>query len=173
MAIIGTIKPSVALDDIKAIVQRTCNEAVYQKEFQGLMQREHETIAEYHVRIRDCAMDCGFICPFDDTHDLTDHNILLRLRCGLFNKVLQQEVLQKAQELNTITDMIEYCEGYEAAKRDSKLLTDEQQKPSIAATAASNDSELTEENVVAAISNYKKEKFADRRSTFKSTLLWI
>ena len=42
---------TVALDDIKAIVQRTCNEAVYQKEFQGLMRREHETIAEYHVHI--------------------------------------------------------------------------------------------------------------------------
>ena len=39
-------------------------------------------------------------------------------------------------------------------------------KPSIAAPAASNDSELTEEEVVAAISNYKKEKFDDRRSTF-------
>ena len=51
--------------------QQTCNEVVYQREFHSKVQSESETIAEFLVRLRDCAV-CGFVCPFNDSHDLTD-----------------------------------------------------------------------------------------------------
>ena len=152
---------------LSKIVQQTCNEVVYQKEFHSIIQNESETIAEYLTRLRDNAVDCGFTCPYDDSHDLTDYHIIQRLRCGLFSKVLQQEILQKANELSTIKLVTEYCENFEAAQQDNKLLINNNQKTSY--IAAAEDAQLTSDEIVAAISNYKKEKLAEKRAILKTT----
>ena len=89
-----------------------------------------------------------------------------RLRCGLFNKALQQEILQKAGELSTIKLVTEYYENFEAAQRDDQELTDNGKTIYIAAT---EDAELTGDEIVAAISNYEKEKFAEERTIMKNT----
>ena len=115
-----------------------------------MFQQTGESIREYITRLKICALDCDFCCPFDPKHDLTEYHIINNLRCGVFDTQLQQELLQKSNELNTIELMTSYCENFECAKNDCDRLRDD--NPSI----CSND--LTNEEVIAAISSYKKSK---------------
>ena len=155
-----------ALNDISKIVQLTRNEVVYQKEFHSIIQKKSETIAEYLTRLRDSAVDCGFTCPYEQSHDLNNYHIMQRLRYGLFNKALQQEILQKAGELSTIKLVTDYCENFEATQRGNQELTDNGKTTYVGAT---EDAELTGDEIVASISNYKKEKFAEKRPIMKNT----
>ena len=45
------------------------------------------------------ASDCDFVCPFDETHSLTEYHVINRIRSGVSDHVLQQELLQKSQIL--------------------------------------------------------------------------
>ena len=39
-----------------------------------------------------CAMDCAFVCPFDQSHELTDYHIVNRIRTGLYDETIQEFV---------------------------------------------------------------------------------
>ena len=70
-------------------------------------QKNIETVREYITRLKACALDCEFICPFDEDHDLTEYHIVNRIRYGIHDKQLQQELLQKAKTLNSLNEVIE------------------------------------------------------------------
>ena len=65
-----------------------------------------------------CAADCDFVCPFDQNHNLTEYHMVNRLRSGIADKKLQQELLQKSDQLNTLTTVTAYCENYETSQQD-------------------------------------------------------
>ena len=46
---------------------------------------------------------CNFICPYDPTHTLVDYHIVNRIRSSIYDKDLQQELLQKVDTLNDLT----------------------------------------------------------------------
>ena len=81
------------------------NPAVYTKEFDNMNQSTDEPIRAYVTRLKSCAIDCNVVCPRDEMHDLSDYHIVNRIRSGLLDKTLQQEVLQKSEELNNITNI--------------------------------------------------------------------
>ena len=95
------------------------------------------------------------MCPHDETHCLIDYHIVNRVRSGLFDKNLQQELLQKADTLKTLSAIASYCENYELAKKDKDKLSGEK---FIAASNTEHDSDLSQDEIVAAISQYKKNK---------------
>ena len=107
-----------ALSSIKDLMKSTSNAAIYRKEFDSLSQKNGESVREYITRLKACALDCEFICPFDDNHDLTEYHIVNRIRCGIHDKQLQQELLQKAKTLTALNEVIEYCESFESSKLD-------------------------------------------------------
>ena len=78
-----------ALAAVKKIVQQTSNVAVYRKEFDNLIQKEKEAIQEFITRLKMCASDCAFICPFDAQHDLMDYHLVNRIRSGILDNNLQ------------------------------------------------------------------------------------
>ena len=92
-----------ALDAVRTIVLCTSNVAAYRKEFDGMVQKQGETIQEFVTRLTTCASDCSFVCPFDESHDLTDYHLINRLRSGIFHEALQQELLQKQDTLTART----------------------------------------------------------------------
>ena len=118
-----------------------------------MSQQAGESIREYITRLKICALDCDFCCPFDTEHDLTEYHIVNKLRCGILDTQLQQELLQKSTELNTIELMTNYCENFECAKNDRDRLHDD--KPSICCIETID---MTNEEVIAAISSYKRSK---------------
>ena len=68
---------------------------------------------------------------------------------------MQQELLQKCDSLNTLVLIKAYCDNYEAAKADQEKLSTK----NIAASAINNEElELSEEEIVAAISAYNRKK---------------
>ena len=139
-----------ALSSIKTLLKCNSNPAIFRKEFDKMFQQTGESIREYITRLKICALDCDFCCPFDPEHDLTEYHIINKLRCGVFDTQLQQELLQKSNELNTIELMTSYCENFECAKNDCDRLRDDNH------SICSND--LTNKEVIAAISSYKKSK---------------
>ena len=112
-----------ALNTIKTVVLLTSNVAVYRKEFDNMVQRDGETVQEFVTRLKTCASDCSFICPFDDSHDLTDYHLINRLRSGICQEALQQELLQKQDILTTVSSIITYCKAYESAVKDKEKLS--------------------------------------------------
>ena len=52
----------------------------------------HVNFKEFLTRLNACAADCNFICPFDDSHELTEYHIVNRIRSGVLDKYLQQEM---------------------------------------------------------------------------------
>ena len=142
-----------ALSSIKALLKCNSNSAIFRKEFDKMSQQAGESIREYITRLKVCALDCEFCCPFDTKHDLTEYHIVNKLRCGVLDTQLQQELLQKSTELNTIELMTNYCENIECAKNDRDRLRDD--KPSICSIESID---MTDEEVIAAISSYKRSK---------------
>jgi hypothetical protein len=107
-----------ALEAVRKVVLCTSNVVVYHKEFDDMEQHADESIREFVTRLRTCATDCSFVCPYDETHDLTDYHLVRKLRCGVASKTLQQELFQKHEELDTVQTIVAYCEAYECAVRD-------------------------------------------------------
>ena len=103
--------------------------------------------------MRACAIECNFICPFDDSHDLTEYQIINRIRCGVSDPRLQQELLLKHKTLMNLKDVIDLCTNFESAENDRKKLT-----KSPVSLFASNSTESIDDELVAAISSYKRKK---------------
>ena len=149
-----------AVEIVGKIVNQISNPAVYRKEFDSMLQNENETIREFVTRLRGCAIDCSFTCPFDDTHDLTDYHLVNRIRSGILDKTLQQEILQKQTELNNITSLVQYCEDFESAKLDRKKLNSAEGFNSNINNIQkfANESDVSESEIVAAVSAYRHLK---------------
>ena len=60
-----------AIKAVGSIVNEISNPAVYRKEFDNMEQPGDEPIREFVVRLKTCAIDCNFVCPYEETHDLT------------------------------------------------------------------------------------------------------
>lgn len=146
-----------ALTIIKNIVYETSNPSVYRKQFDSMVQRKEESIREFITNLRVCALDCAFTCPYDESHDLTDYHIINRIRTGIFDDVLQQEVLQKHDTLKTVDGLLQYCENFESTKHDRDVLRT-QNEFSFINTLHLDSHDLAEEEIVAALSAYKRDK---------------
>ena len=162
-----------ALSAVRNMVLRTSNVAVYQKEFDNIVQKSDETILEFVTRLRTCASDCSFVCPYDEEHDLTDYHLITRLRSGVFNETLQQELLQKHDTINTVDLIITYCEAFESAVRDKDKLTSSsahasQTDYSLSVSNISSQFDISDEEIVAAVSQYKRNKRFSKRGSSPS-----
>ena len=80
----STFTVEEAVKTVGEIVNQISNCAVYRKAFHHMSQGEDETIREFATRLRSCAADCAFVCPFDATHDLTDYHIIEQIRGAVF-----------------------------------------------------------------------------------------
>ena len=92
------------------------NPAGHRKEFDNMGQNSNESIKEFITCLKFCSADCNFVCPFNERHDLTEYHFINRIRSGVANKALQQELLQKCDTLNTLKDITQFCENFESAK---------------------------------------------------------
>ena len=155
-----------AITIVGEIVRQTSNPAVYRKEFDSMVEAGDESIREFVTRLRSCAIDCSFTCPFDNTHDLTDYMIINRIRSAVSDKTLQQELLQKQATLNTLPLILKYCEDFESAKLDQKKLTTVESlggRSSIAAVQRLiEEEEISGAEIVAAVSAYRQRKKGGR-----------
>ena len=140
-----------AIKGIGALLKVKNTPVVHRKEFDGIKQHQGEAFKEFLNRLKICAEDCSFVCPFDATHDLTEFQIINRIRSGIYDQMLQQELLQKSDSLNTLALIKAHCENYESAKAD-------QEKLSSQATVAAVEDELSDAEVAAAISAYKRKQ---------------
>ena len=137
-----------AITAVRNIVNMISNPAVHRIEFDNMEQNSNDSIKEFITCLKVCSADCNFVCPFNEHHDLTEYHLINRIRSGFANKALQQELLQKYATLNTLNDITQFCENFEAAKNDNEKL-------------CANDpmiSSLEKDDIVAAISNYRKLK---------------
>ena len=139
-----------ALDAVGTILKRTTNPVVFRKQFDGMVQSKSESVKEFITRLKICAADCNFVCPFETTHNLTEYHLINRVRSGVANNKLQQELLQNSAQLNTLDLITDYCENYETSQQDIQQLQGE--VPSI----ASNDLYVSHEVLVAVVSMYRK-----------------
>ena len=117
------------------------------------MPHEGERFKEFVTRLKACAADCNFICPFGENHILTEYHIINRIRSGVLDHLLQQELLQKSDTLHTLSHITAYCENFEAAKTDREKLAS---KNTMVSVVISTD--LSEGEIIAAISTYKRSK---------------
>ena len=93
---------------------------------------------------------------------MTDYHLVNRIRSGIFNSNLQQD-LQKQDTLTTVEQLITYCEAFENALKDKERLSrlDDPHAcptPSINSSSLKNQFDLTNDELIAAISLYKKKK---------------
>ncbi len=150
-----------AIKTVGEIVNQISNCAVYRKAFNNMVQSEDEKIREFSTRLRSCAADCLFLCPYDDTHDLTDYDIIELVRAGVQDKQLQQELLQKHSTLNTVQNIIQYCEDFEWAKRDKDVLMYHKHDTVGAVALSSAEYHTSQDEIVAALSVYRESKHKD------------
>ena len=122
-----------------------------------MVQKKDESIQEFITNLRVCAFDCAFTCPYDESHDLTDYHIINRIRTGIYDDVLQQEVLQKHDTLKTVDGLLQYCENFECTKHDRDVLRT-QNEHSFVNSLNIESHDLAEEEIVAALSAYRREK---------------
>ena len=147
-----------ALEKIETLLKKVSNPVVHRKTFDELTQNSTERFTEFITRLKICASDCDFQCPFEETHNLTEYHLINRIRSGVRDKALQQELLQKSSTLNTLIAIVEHCTNYESAKDDSGRLKGDTLVSNISDVI--EEEQLCEEEVIAAISNYKKSKKA-------------
>ena len=69
----------VAIKKIGTLLKSKNNPVVYRKEFNGLTQRKGEDIKTFITRLKECANDCNFVCPHEDTHCLTEYHLINRI----------------------------------------------------------------------------------------------
>jgi hypothetical protein len=154
-----TLTVEDAVGVVGKIVQETSNPVVYRKRFNEITQQKDEKVQDFLTKLRACAIDCAFVCPYDNTHDLTDYHILNRVMTGIYDDTLQQEVLQKHDTLDNLDKVIRYCENYESTKKDRDRL--KQQRDVDFNSISSDTSEfagLAEEEILAAVSAYRKQR---------------
>ena len=120
-----------------------------------MKQHDSERFKDFEMRLKACAADCDFVCPFEATHDLTEYQMINRIRSGVYDPNLQHELLQKSDTLNSLALISAYCENVELAKTDREKL---KKNPMSIAACAIPDQELSQEEVVGGISAYKRSK---------------
>ena len=148
-----------ALKNIETLLKRVVNPVVHRKRFDELKQQGDERFTEFLTRMKMCAADCDFVCPFDPTHNLTEYHMINRIRSGIRDKKLQQELLQQSGTLNTLQLITDHCTNFESAKHDAeKLYTPDSVVGSISHQELDD---VSLEEVIAAVSEYRKKKKAD------------
>lgn len=154
-----------ALKAVGEIIHQISNPVVYRKEFDKMHQKENEPIREFVTRLKSCATDCDFQCPYDESHNLTDYHIINKIRSSIYNTNLQQELLQKSDTLTDLTSIIQFCENFEAAKKDKDLLTGDHHKISLAGIEIDD---ISKDEMIAAISMYRiSKKYNDKGNNTK------
>ena len=160
-----------AIETIGTLLKcKHASSVVYRKEFDRLTQHEGEDFKSFLTRLKACAADCDFTCPHDENHCLIEYHIINKIRSGIFDTALQQELLQKSETLNTLESISNYCENYESAKLDQEKLS-----TNIATAAPIETVDLSEEEVLAAISQYKRNKNSESKKVtkcFKCGFAW-
>ena len=151
-----TVEEAVAT--IGNIVNQVSNIAVYRKEFNEMKQGENERVREFVTRLKSCAGDFSFVCPYDNTHDLVDYHLIDRIRSGIFDVRLQQELLQKQSTINNVQTIVQYCEDYESAIFDKNALTGSASPSIYAITTNNSDGCASHDEMVAALSLYQGTK---------------
>ena len=127
---------------------------VYRREFDGMMQNEGEDFKTFITKLKACAADCNFVCPHDENHCLMEYHLINRIRSGVFDQTLQQELLQKSETLNTLQLITSYCKKFESAKLDQEKLVGR----NASALATVHTDQISEEEIIAAVPFYKKHK---------------
>ena len=89
-----------AIEAIATMLKVKNTPIVHRKEFDEMRQNDGEPIKEFGIRLKACAADCDFVCPFDVNHDLTEYHLINRIRSGVSDVTLQQELLQKSTKRN-------------------------------------------------------------------------
>ena len=145
-----------ALNAVEHVVKETSNPAVYRKLFQETNQLKNESFQTFYTKLRGLSVDCSFTCPFDGQHDLTDYELSNRILSGVYDETLQQEILTKHDTFQTVDELVRYCENFEATKRDTVKLKSHSASSDLAMNNI--DDELSQEEVVAALSMYKRSK---------------
>ena len=145
-----------AIMKIGEVVRHVSNSSVYRKQFDEMNKKDSESIRESVTHLRSCAIDCNFVCTYDETHDLSDYHIINRIRNGVSNKILQQELLQRADKVNTLPLITQYCENFESAKNDQELLAQSEKNSNYLCEIEMDG--LSKDDLVAAISSYNKSK---------------
>ena len=148
------------INTIEQIVRETCNPVVYRKQFSELSQLKEESINDFHTKLRACAVDCAFQCPYDPEHDLTEYHIVNRIRSAVYDEQLQHEILQKHEQLNTLDTLIKYCENFETTKKDSARLKSDTDNNNIGNVTLGDfvDDDISKAEIIAAISSYRRRK---------------
>ena len=155
----NTLTVDEAVEAVGKIVQETSNPVVYRKHFNEITQQKDEKVQDFLTKLRACAVDCAFVCPYDPTHDLTDYHILNRVMTAIYDDSLQQEVLQKHETLNTLDKLIRYCDNFESTKKDRDRLKQQSDADiNCISSDVSDLSELAEEEILAAVSAYRRQK---------------
>ena len=145
-----------ALSKVEALLRKISTPVVHRKLFDGIIQHENESAKEFITKLKICAADCDFVCPYDNNHNLSEYHIINRIRSGILDKKLQQELLQQSEKLNTLKLISDFCENFESAKNDIHKLGSNSNTETAISHIGTDD--LSPEEVVAAISSYKKRK---------------
>ena len=94
---------SSLLQLIENIVTKYSNPTVHHMHFGNLAQTFTESIQAYLVKLKSAALDCEFSSP-DCHYDLVLINWKDQFISGLFNTILQTEILAKGGHLTTLED---------------------------------------------------------------------
>ena len=142
-----------AITAVQGLLKNRNKPVVYRKEFDRTTQGQGEDFKTFITKLKAVAADCDFVCPHSKDHCLIEYHLINKIRSGVFDTTLQQELLQKEETLNTLKLISDYCENYESAKTD-------QEKLASAASAISpiHTDELAGEAWLAAMSAYKRGK---------------
>ncbi|XP_068219192.1 uncharacterized protein [Palaemon carinicauda] len=107
-----------ALDAVQEVTQKSVNRAILWDKFFSAQQGPMEPAKTYVHRCQELALDCAFRCP-QCQNDMSDYMLTHRLVSGLNNCRLKQEILQDYEKYNSVAKILQKCEIYEAAERDS------------------------------------------------------
>ena len=128
-SIINTVKNFFSLSEadimkeIETIVTQKSNPGVHTMAFSSVTQKDGESIKDFTTRLKSAALDCAFACP-SCSFDLLPMNVKDQFIRGLANDVLQTNILAKANQLNSLEDIVKHGETFEAAVRDQTKLQD-------------------------------------------------
>ena len=120
------------LETIQGIVTKRVNPTVHRMNFSNI-QQDDSSIQDFHTRLRSAAVGCEFTCPHCEL-DISDSHIRMQFINGISNEMLQTDILAKADQLESVTDVVKHAETFESAIRDQSELRD----PSSEACAVSD-----------------------------------
>ena len=143
------INAAELLSKIELVVTQRVHPMVHRVDFSKLTQGSNETIQNFVVRLRAAAKDCDYSCPHC-LRDISDNYIKDKFICGVYNNVLQADILSKAETLTNMEDIIKHAECFETALRDQSKLVNQ------------------DEAAMARVSAYKNGKKYDKTLQSKS-----